>query len=502
MAYPLLTAAEAAALIKNNDNIALSGFTPAGVAKAVTKELAKIAVAEHEAGREFKVGVFTGASTGQSTDGDLANAQAIKYRAPYTTNPDFRKHVNLGEIPYNDLHLSHMAQELRYGFMGQVDWAILEVCDIEDCGNEYHVYLTAAGGIAPTAVRLAKKVILELNSFHNPNAKLIHDVYEPLDPPYRQPIPIVNVGDRIGVPYVVVPKDKLVGVVECNIPDEARAFKDSDPVTEKIGHLTAEFLVADMQRGIIPKSFLPLQSGVGSTANAILGALGQDKNVPDFNIYTEVLQNSVVDMMLDGRVKNASACSLTVSNECLMQVYDNMDYFKDHLTLRQSEISNSPEVIRRLGVIAINTALEVDLYGNANSTHISGVKMMNGIGGSGDFERNAFISIFTCPSVAKGGLISSIVPFCSHLDHTEHDVNVIVTEQGVADLRGKSPVQRAETIIENCAHPDYKQLLWDYLKIVKGGHTRHNLPAAFALHDTLARKGDMHLTDFAEYVKE
>ena len=502
MAYPLLTAAEAAALIKNNDNIALSGFTPAGVAKAVTKELAKIAVAEHEAGREFKVGVFTGASTGQSTDGDLANAQAIKYRAPYTTNPDFRKHVNLGEIPYNDLHLSHMAQELRYGFMGQVDWAILEVCDIEDCGNEYHVYLTAAGGIAPTAVRLAKKVILELNSFHNPNAKLIHDVYEPLDPPYRQPIPIVNVGDRIGVPYVVVPKDKLVGVVECNIPDEARAFKDSDPVTEKIGHLTAEFLVADMQRGIIPKSFLPLQSGVGSTANAILGALGQDKNVPDFNIYTEVLQNSVVDMMLDGRVKNASACSLTVSNECLMQVYDNMDYFKDHLTLRQSEISNSPEVIRRLGVIAINTALEVDLYGNANSTHISGVKMMNGIGGSGDFERNAFISIFTCPSVAKGGLISSIVPFCSHLDHTEHDVNVIVTEQGVADLRGKSPVQRAETIIENCAHPDYKQLLWDYLKIAKGGHTRHNLPAAFALHDTLARKGDMHLTDFAEYVKE
>ena len=502
MAYPLLTAAEAAALIKNNDNIALSGFTPAGVAKAVTKELAKIAVAEHEAGREFKVGVFTGASTGQSTDGDLANAQAIKYRAPYTTNPDFRKHVNLGEIPYNDLHLSHMAQELRYGFMGQVDWAILEVCDIEDCGNEYHVYLTAAGGIAPTAVRLAKKVILELNSFHNPNAKLIHDVYEPLDPPYRQPIPIVNVGDRIGVPYVVVPKDKLVGVVECNIPDEARAFKDSDPVTEKIGHLTAEFLVADMQRGIIPKSFLPLQSGVGSTANAILGALGQDKNVPDFNIYTEVLQNSVVDMMLDGRVKDASACSLTVSNECLMQVYDNMDYFKDHLTLRQSEISNSPEVIRRLGVIAINTALEVDLYGNANSTHISGVKMMNGIGGSGDFERNAFISIFTCPSVAKGGLISSIVPFCSHLDHTEHDVNVIVTEQGVADLRGKSPVQRAETIIENCAHPDYKQLLWDYLKIAKGGHTRHNLPAAFALHDTLARKGDMHLTDFAEYVKE
>ena len=501
MSFTRLTAVEAASLIKNGENLALSGFTPAGVAKAVTKELAKIALAEHEAGRPFQVGIFTGASTGQSTDGDLANAQAIKYRAPYTTNPDFRKHVNMGEIHYNDLHLSHMAQELRYGFYGEVDWAILEVCDIEEEDTYFKAYLTAAGGISPTAARLAKRVILELNSFHNPNAKFIHDVYEPLDPPYRKPIPIFNVGDRIGVPYVTIPKEKLVGVVECNIPDEARAFKDNDPVTDRIGYLTAEFLVDELHAGRIPKEFLPLQSGVGSTANAILGALGADKHVPDFNIYTEVIQNSVVEMMLNGRVKDASACSLTVSNECLMQVYDNMDYLKDHLTLRQSEISNNPAVIRRLGVIAINTAIECDIYGNANSTHISGVKMMNGIGGSGDFERNAYLSIFTCPSTAKGGLISSIVPFVSHQDHSEHDVNVIVTEQGVADLRGKSPQQRAQHIIEQCVHPDYKQLLWDYLKIATGGHTRHCLPAAFAMHDTLARKGDMRLTDYAEYIK-
>lgn len=497
-----MTAAEAAALIKNGANIGLSGFTPAGTAKAVTKELAKIATAEHEAGREFKVSLFTGASTGQSTDGDLALADAIKYRAPYTTNGDFRKYVNQGKVAYNDLHLSHMAQELRYGFMGDVDWAILEVCDIEEGADTCKAYLTAAGGISPTVARLAKNVILELNTFHSPNAKFIHDVYEPLDPPCRQPIPITKVSDRIGKPYVEIDAKKIAGVVECNIADEARAFKDSDPITDMIGHRVAEFLVNDMKRGIIPSSFLPLQSGVGSTANAILGALGQDKNVPDFNVYTEVLQDSVVGMMLDGRVKDASTCSLTVSNECLMQIYDNIDYLKNHLTLRQSEISNSPEVIRRLGVIAINTAIEVDIFGNANSTHISGTKMMNGIGGSGDFERNAYISIFTCPSVAKGGLISSIVPFVSHQDHSEHDVNIIVTEQGVADLRGKSPIERAQTIIENCAHPDYKQLLWDYLKIAKMGQTRHYLPAAFAMHDTLARKGDMRLTDYSEYIKE
>ncbi|MBP7359423.1 MAG: succinate CoA transferase [Prevotella sp.] len=501
MAYTRITAAEAAAMIKNGENIGLSGFTPAGAAKAVTKELAKIAIAEHESGRPFQVGLFTGASTGQSTDGDLSNAQAIKYRAPYTTNGDFRKHVNAGEIAYNDMHLSHMAQELRYGFMGDVDWAILEVCDIEEGPDMCKAYLTAAGGISPTIARLAKHVVLELNSFHSKGAKYLHDVYEPLDPPYREAIPLLHVGDRIGKPYVEIDPKKIVGVVECDIPDEARSFKDSDPVTTQIGMNVAGFLLNDMHRGIIPRSFLPLQSGVGSTANAILGALGQDKNVPDFDIYTEVLQDCVVDMMLNGRVKNASACSLTVTNECLKQVYDNIDYFKHHLTLRQSEISNSPEVIRRLGVIAINTAIEVDIYGNANSTHICGTKMMNGIGGSGDFERNAFISIFTCSSVAKGGMISAIVPMVSHQDHSEHDVNIIATEQGVADLRGKSPMQRAQLIIENCAHPDYKQLLWDYLKIAKGGQTHHYLPAAFAMHDSLARKGDMRLTDFAEYIK-
>ncbi len=499
--YTTITALEAASMIKNGDSLGLSGFTPAGAPKATTKELAKLAVAEHEKGNEFKVNLFTGASTGQSTDGDLAAAEAINFRAPYTTNAEFRTRVNKNEISYNDLHLSHMAQELRYGFYGPLNWGILEVCKIEDAGDKYHVYLTAAGGIAPTVARKAEKIILELNRFHSEGVALLHDVYEPLDPPCRQPIMITKVSDRIGTPYLEVEKSKVVGVIECDIPDEARSFKGTDPITDQIGANVAQFLLGDMKRGIIPSSFLPLQSGVGTTANAILAALGQDKNVPDFNIYTEVLQNAIVDMMLSGRVKDASTCSLTVDNECLKQVYDNIDLFSKHLTIRPSEISNSPEVIRRLGVIAINTAIEVDIYGHANSTQISGTKMMNGIGGSGDFERNAYISIFTCSSVAKNGMISAVVPFCSHLDHTEHDVNVVITEQGIADLRGKSPLERANLIIENCAHPSYRPILREYLKIATGGHSHHNLPCAFAMHDTLRRKGDMHLTDFAEYVK-
>ena len=499
--YTTITAAEAASLIKNGDSLGLSGFTPAGSPKAVTRELAKIAEAEHAKGNEFKVNLFTGASTGQSTDGVLTEANAIGFRAPYTTNSSFRKAVNVNAVRYNDLHLSMMAQDLRYGFYGKIQWAILEVSKIEDCGDNYHVYLTAAGGIAPTVARISERVILELNSFHSDKTGLIQDVYEPLDAPFRQPIPITKPSDRIGTPYVEIPKAKVVGVVECNLPDEARTFKGSDPITDQIGANVAQFLLNDMKRGVIPSTFLPLQSGVGTTANAILGALSKNQDIPDFNIYTEVLQDAIVDMMLTGRVKDASTCSLTVSNECLAQIYDNIDMLKNRLTLRPSEISNSPEVIRRLGIIAINTAIEVDIYGNANSTHISGTKMMNGIGGSGDFERNAYISIFTCASTAKDGLISSIVPFVSHQDHSEHDVNVIVTEQGIADLRGKTPLERAHLIIENCAHPDYRPLLRDYLKLAQMGNTHHNLPCAFAFHDTLRRKGDMHLTDFAEYVK-
>ena len=389
MALKFISAAEAASHIKHGMNIGLSGFTPAGTAKAVTAELAKIAEAEHAKGNPFQIGIFTGASTGDSCDGVLTRAKAIRYRAPYTTNPDFRKAVNNGEIAYNDIHLSQMAQEVRYGFMGKVDVAILEACEVTEDGK---IYLTAAGGISPTVARLADKVIVELNAAHSKAGMGLHDVYEPLDPPYRREIPIFKVNDRIGQPYVQVDPKKIVGVVETNWPDEARAFSDADPVTDKIGERVAEFMVADMKRGIIPSSFLPLQSGVGNIANAVLGALGRSEAIPAFEVYTEVIQNSVVGLIRDGRVKFASGCSLTVTNDCLNEIYENMDFYRDKLVLRPSEISNSPEIIRRLGVISINTAIETDLYGNVNSTHISGTKMMNGIGGSGDFTSQSSLA--------------------------------------------------------------------------------------------------------------
>jgi acyl-CoA hydrolase len=241
----------------------------------------------------------------------------------------------------------------------------------------------------------------------------------------------------------------------------------------------------------IPSSFLPVQSGVGNVANAVLGCMGENEKIPPFNIYTEVIQDAVIKLMEDGRVRFASGCSLSVSLEVMKKIYSQFDFFKDKLLLRPQEISNNPEIARRLGLITINTALEADIFGNINSTHVMGTKMMNGIGGSGDFTRAAYLSIFTTPSTAKEGKISAIVPMVSHVDHSEHSVKILITEHGVADLRGKSPIQRAQTIIDNCVEPSYRHLLKEYLKLGKG-HTPHDLGKCFAFHNEFLKSGDMH----------
>ena len=121
----------------------------------------------------------------------------------------------------------------------------------------------------------------------------------------------------------------------------------------------------------------------------------------------------------------ASGCSLSVSKEALKEIYLRLDFFKDKLLLRPEEISNNLELVCRMGLITINTALEADIFGNINSTHVLGTKMMNGIGGSGDFTRSAYLSIFTTPSTAKDGKISAFVPMVSHLDHSEHSVKIM-----------------------------------------------------------------------------
>ena len=498
MALRFMTAEEAAQFVKNGDQVGFSGFTAAGVPKAVPSAIAKIAEEEHAKGRSFKINVVTGASSGDPLDGALSRAKAIGFRAPYQNNLDIRNAINAQEVDYVDMHLSQLAQEVRYGFYGGIDVAIVEAADVTENGE---IVLTSGVGNIQTYTRMAKKIIVELNHKHKKELKGIHDICELKDPPHREAIPVFKVNDRCGSPVLKVDPNKIVAVVETELGNSMSKFTPIDETTAKIGQNVADFLVSQLRLGIIPKEFLPLQSGVGNVANAVLGCLGENPEVPAFTMYTEVIQNSVVKLMKNGRITFASGCSLTVTDEAMADIYHNLPFFKDKFVLRPAEISNSPEVIRRLGVISINTALEADIFGNVNSTHVLGTKMMNGIGGSGDFTRNAYISIFTCPSIQKDGKISPIVPMVSHLDHSEHSVNIIITEQGIADLRGKTPIQRAKTIIENCVHPDFKELLWDYLKLGKKAHTPITLQAALGMHIEFAKSGDMRKTSWADYLK-
>lgn len=489
MNYKMMTADEAAALVSNGDVVGFSGFTPAGAPKVVPEAIARRAEAEHAAGREFKIGMYTGASTGDMLDGALARANAILFRTPYQSSKDLRARINAQEAHYFDMHLSHEAQELRYGFLPKPKFAIVEACDLTADGE---IVPTSGVGILPTICRLADQIIVELNTTTPKELRGIHDIYEPLDPPMRKAIPVYSVSDRCGDVCVKVDPKKIVAVVESNIPNGSGKFAPMDDVTAKIGENVAHFLAAEIKAGRIPASFLPIQSGVGNIANAVLASLGENPDIPAFTMYTEVIQDAVIGLMKEGHVKFASGCSLTVSQPVLEEVYQNLDFFKQRIVLRPQEISNNPEVARRLGLITINTALEADIFGNINSTHVLGTKMMNGIGGSCDFTRNAYISIFTTPSTAKEGKISSIVPMVSHLDQSEHSVKVLITEFGVADLRGKSPIQRAHCIIDNCVHPDYRDMLRRYLESAPKAHTPMNIYTCFEMHKAFAETGDMH----------
>ncbi|MDP4210920.1 MAG: acetyl-CoA hydrolase/transferase family protein [Bacteroidota bacterium] len=498
MSLRFITAEEAASYVNHGDNVGFSGFTPAGAPKAIPTAIAERAKAEHAKGNPFKIGMFTGASTGDSLDGALARAEAIAFRTPYQSNKDLKSLVNAGDTVYFDMHLSQLAQELRYGFLGKINVAVIEASDITEQGE---IVPTTGVGILPTIARLADKILIELNHKHPKALRGMHDIYEPLDPPYRREIPVFSVSDRCGSEVLKVDPSKIIGVVETDRPDEVGGFAPVDAVTAKIGENVANFLAGQIKAGIVPKEFLPIQSGVGNIANAVLGSLGANPDIPAFKMYTEVIQDAVIGLMKDGNVTFASGCSLTISPSVLEEVYADLNFFRDKFILRPQEISNNPEVVRRLGLITINTALEADIFGNVNSTHVLGKQMMNGIGGSGDFTRNSFFSIFTCPSVAKGGKISAIVPMVSHIDHNEHSVNVLITEQGIADLRGKSPVQRAQIIIENCVHPEYKQLLWDYVKLSNKVYTPQTLSASFGMHINFAETGDMRTTNWGNFIR-
>lgn len=485
--FPRLSAEDAASMIENGQTVAFSGFTAAGSAKAIPRALARHAKDLHSRGESFKLNVLTGASTGRLDD-LLAEAEAVAWRAPYQSSKIMRKQINEQKIEFNDMHLSHLPQAVQFGFLGNVDWAVIEAAEITSDGR---IYLSTSIGASPTFLHCAERVIIELNRYHSVRLSEMADITLLPPPPHRNPIPIYDPLNKIGLPYASVDPKKIVAVIDNNEPDGMASLAQPDEISRKIAHQVVDFLLDEQRAGRIPPEFLPLQAGVGNIANAVMSCLGDEPDVPPFMMYTEVFQDSLIDLMEQGHLTGASTCSLTVSDDNLQRIYNNMDFFTPRIVLRPQELSNNPGVIRRLGVIALNTALEFDLYGHANSTHVCGTELVNGIGGSGDFMRNAYLSIFMAPSVVKDGKISTIVPMVTHADHNEHTVQIFVTEQGLADLRGLGPREKTRTIIEKCAHPDYRDYLYKYLEGSPSGHISHHLDNAFKMHVNLLENGTM-----------
>jgi acetyl-CoA hydrolase len=329
-----------------------------------------------------------------------------------------------------------------------------------------------------------------VNEYHCPKILGLHDICEKELAPNTKPIPLITARDRIDMEMIRTDPAKIVGIVRTNMRDWVSAFSSSDEDSDRIRENVANFLSNEIRNGRnLPQ--LSIQSGVGNMANSILKALYVETSIPSYTMYSEVLHDSVIEAIKCGNISFARGAAVTVPQEYLGEIYRNYDFFNTRLILKPQEISNHPEIILRLGIISINVALETDICGNVNSTHVFGHNVVNGIARSADFARNSQVSIFSLKSTGKDGKISAIMPFGSHLDHSEHSTKVAVIEGGVADLRGKDPRQRGYEIVNNCAYPSYRDLLHRYLSIASRRHIPFSLSNPLKMHEIFTSEGDM-----------
>lgn len=467
----VVDASYAASLIKSDMTIGVSGFTGMGHPKAVPIAIAK-------AGAAKNLTVISGASTGDELDGELARAGLIGKRYSFQTSRFTRDGINDGDILYRDLHLGAVPEYIYSRRCGELDYAIIECCMIfED------------GGFAPTmsvgpSMALADccdHIILEINT--NIPAEMVgmHDIFSKGALPSDVELPIFS---RVGLPYIQCDPEKIEAIVVTDIYGENLKFSPPDTTSAAIADNILNLLGREIESGRLARNFT-FQSGQGSVANAVLNGFS-NAGYRGLKMFTEVIQDGALKLISDGVVEFACATALSLSDDGFQLLLDRLSFFKEHIILRPQDVSNYCGSINSLHVVTMNTAVEADIYGHINSTNVMGSRMINGIGGSNDFAKNGGLRIFMTPSTAKDGNISSIVPMVTHVDTTEHDVDFIVTECGCADLRGKAPRECAPVIIERCAHPDYKPLLYRYFedacKSCFAKHIPHNLENSFSFH--------------------
>ncbi|WP_255151153.1 acetyl-CoA hydrolase/transferase C-terminal domain-containing protein [Halorarius halobius] len=469
---PVRAAESVAAAVEPGTVLGVSGFGSVGYPKAVP-----LALAERGDAADLGLTVVSGGNVGAEIDETLMATGAIARRYPYQGSDEANARVNDGRLAFHDRHVSQVADELLYGGLPAPDLTVVEAVAV---GDGWLAPSTSLGA-TPALVEAADRLVVEVNDAQPRGLEALHDVYRPGAPPGRDPIPLTEAGERIGDTRVAFDPGKLDAVVRVDRPDATYEFRDPTAEDRQVAANLANFLSEEIERNPALAEAVNLQFGVGSVGNAAALAI-EDVAFGDREVayVGEVIQDSVLDAVDAGGLTAASATSLALSAEGQNRLFGDLDHYAERVVLRPSDVSNAPGVVRRFGVVAVNAAVEVDLTGHVNSTHLRGTRMVNGIGGSGDFTRSGLVSVVAVPSTAAGGDASRVVPMATHVDHTEHDAGVVVTEHGVADLRGLSPRERAREMVD-VAHPAFRPALDRYLErgLESGGHTPHDLETAF-----------------------
>ncbi len=335
--------------------------------------------------------------------------------------PADRKAINEGRADYVPIFL-HQIPELFYSKQMPLDVAMLHLSPPDEHGfMSYGVEVLAS----KAAAECAKVVIAQVN----------------------EKMPRVLGDSFIHVSRV----DKIVEISE-DLPElEKKPFSE---VEQKIGSYIADLI----------EDGCTLQLGIGGIPDAVLAAL---KTRRDLGIHTEMVSDGVMEGIESGLITGAKKTfhpykiilTFMLGSNKLYEFADNNPIFEAHPT----EYTNHPfNVSRNENMIAINSAIEVDITGQVCSDSI-GTYIYSGFGGQVDFIRGAAHSkggkpIIALPSTAKDGELSRIVPFLKQgagVVTTRADVKFVVTEYGVAYLHGKNLQERTKALI-NIAHPKFR----------------------------------------------
>jgi len=477
----ITSAANASELIQDGMTVAMSGYAMAGYPKAIPEDL----VRRKNDGQALSINLITSANV-PWLDELLGTAHIIKGRAPMVASKVLSSQVNSHHVSYVEQQMCKMPRLLRSDSFGSIDVLVVEALAVTDEG----LIPTTSVGLVSYLIEAANEIIIEINRAQPEVLFGMHDIYIPNPPPATEPIPLTECNDRIGATFIPIDKSKIKYIVETDVPENdaqpsAYSHESKKTAENLFSFLKIEYL--ENGGGFIP----PIQLGFGTIADTVADLL-QESEFTDLQFFCGGISENILKLLQSGKASAISTGGISM-NQNVGKILAQIPDVHKKLVLRNGDLINNAEIIGRLGVLALSTGIEIDIYGNVNSSHIAGNRVVNGIGGGANFAQNAGLSVILIPSVTKGGAISNIVPMVSHQDICEHDIDIVITENGYADIRGLDELQRAEAIISHCAAQEYQQQLFDYFEASKklGGHHPQNPQMAFGWYSRLKETGAM-----------